>query len=106
MLNAPLLLAQAAAGSTASGLLMGLDGEQRFVVMLVAIGCGTGALIAITAIITGVYTSLVARRELNDLKQDMLDRGMSSQEIAEVIEATPVADAASRFVKAKFGRKG
>ena len=38
-------------------------------------------------------------RNQTELKQDMLDRGMSAEEIAEVIKAAPVNDAASRWVE-------
>ncbi|MCG8449588.1 MAG: hypothetical protein MI725_08420 [Pirellulales bacterium] len=79
----------------------GLDQDQRFVLLLVAIGCATAVLIAITAIGAGVYNSVKRRRQDMELKQEMLDRGMSAEEIAEVIKATPVEDYVSRWIECK-----
>lgn len=77
----------------------GLEGDQRFVVLLVAIGCMTALCIVITGIVAGVYASMKSRRQDVELKQEMLDRGMSAEEIAEVIKAAPVDDVASRWVE-------
>lgn len=46
--------------------------------------------VIVALIVTGVTVSGIARRRIEaGLKQDMLDRGMSADEIATVIEAGP-----------------
>ncbi len=70
----------------------GLDEEKRFVVLIVAISCGTGIVISVGGMLAGVVNVLHRRKAEYDLKRDMLDRGMSVEEIAQVIEATPEGD--------------
>ena len=67
----------------------GLEGDERFVVVLVVIGCSTGVLLGLAGIIGGVWNSVKNKQIEAELKQDMLDRGMSAEEIEKVIEATP-----------------
>ena len=81
------LLAQAQTSSLS--LLERIDDEHLFVVMLVALGCGTGIIIALVAILSGVWSSVRQKQIEAELKQDMLDRGMSSVEIEQVIKARP-----------------
>ncbi|MCA9230609.1 MAG: hypothetical protein KDA57_08155 [Planctomycetales bacterium] len=81
-----LLLAQA---NTASDAFLGLEGEERFIVLLVTIGCATGIIISLTSIIAGVIGAVHKRNAEYELKREMLDRGMSADEIAKVIEAGP-----------------
>ena len=75
----------------------GLDDEKRFVLMIVAIGCATGIIISLVAIISGVVTSMHRIRREGELKRDMLDRGMPAEEIARVIESTPPTDFLERW---------
>lgn len=73
--------------------------EQWFVIALVVIGCGTGVLISLAGITASVINSVHRRRIEESLKQDMLDRGMSAEEIVKVIEsAAPPEDAAGRWI--------
>jgi hypothetical protein len=67
----------------------GLDDGERFVVVLTAIGCSTGIIIAVFSVIAGVWSSVRHKQIEAELKQDMLDRGMTAEEIEQVIEATP-----------------
>jgi hypothetical protein len=67
----------------------GIDNEGRFVVILVVIGCTTAILISLGSVFAGVWHSIRHKQIEADLKQDMLDRGMSSEEIEQVIEARP-----------------
>ena len=86
----PLLLAQTdAAGPATQSLLDRLGDDQLFVVMLVAIGCGTGIVIALVAIIGGIWNSVRQRQIEAEMKQDMLDRGMTAEEIEKVVKAQP-----------------
>ena len=87
-----LILAQAggtAQGSVASEVFFGLSEDERFVVILVAIGCGTGVIIAVTALVSNVISSVHRRNAEYELKREMLDRGMSAEEISQVIETAP-----------------
>lgn len=104
MSNFPLLFAQQTNDPWA-GEFFGLGADERFVVLLVALGCGTAVIIAVSAIAAGVYTSVSRRNAETELKQEMLDRGMSAEEIAEVIEATPPSDFADRWVKARCKKR-
>jgi len=61
--------------------------SQRFVLMLSVIGCLTIAVVAIVAIVSGVVQSIHRERVESDLKRDMLDRGMTGEEIARVVES-------------------
>jgi hypothetical protein len=72
-----------------SNTLFGLDSDERFVLVLVAIGCTTAVIIVLSCVFAGVWSSVKHKRLEAELKQDMLDRGMSSEEIEQVIEATP-----------------
>ena len=103
MWHLPTILA--AADSFIESTWIGLDEGQRFVVLLVVIGCGTGLVLGLTGIIAGVYAAMQNSRNQMELKQDMLDRGMSADEISEVIKAAPVDDAASRWVEGWFNKK-
>ena len=67
----------------------GLDSEGRFVVILVVIGCTTAILISLGGMFAGVWHSIKHKQIEAELKQDMLDRGLSSEEIEQVIEARP-----------------
>jgi len=96
-----LLLAQE---SVAAESFFGIGEYERFVVLLVAIGCGTGVIIALTGIISGVMSSTHRRNAEYELKREMLDRGMSADEITQVIEAAPPPeDGVERWI-ASWGR--
>ena len=95
------LLAQAESTRHWSDFFFSIDSGAQFVVVLVAIGCFTGIVTSlITAISSTVISSQLARIDL-ELKRDLIDRGMSAEEIARVVEATP-SDRQSRK-KAKIG---
>ena len=96
----PLLLAQeAAASSFLQETFSVLDDEQRFVILLLAIVCTTGVIIIVTSVMAGICYRIQRHRQDTELKQDMLDRGMTAEEIAEVVKAAPIEDAASRWVE-------
>lgn len=65
----------------------GLDQNQGFVVILTAMGCLTAIIIALAAFVYSCTDAIHRRRNEADLKRDMLDRGMSADEIVKVIEA-------------------
>ena len=77
----------------------GIDADKRFVLFIIGIGCGTGIILGTLGILSGAITSVYRRRAEMDLKRDMIDRGMSADEIAKVIEsATPPEDATQRLI--------
>jgi hypothetical protein len=77
----------------------GLGQGQRFVVIIVAIGCATAVLLGTFGIITSAINSVHRRRAEMELKREMIDRGMSADEIAKVIEsAAPPEDATQRWI--------
>jgi hypothetical protein len=77
----------------------GLDANQRFVLILTLIGCVTGMVIALAGIVVSVVNSTHRRRVEADLKREMLDRGMSADEVVKVIESvSPPEDATGRWI--------
>jgi hypothetical protein len=77
----------------------GIDADKRFVLLIVGIGCGTGIILGTLGILSGAISSVHRRRAEMELKRDMIDRGMSADEIAKIIEsATPPEDATQRLI--------
>jgi hypothetical protein len=88
-----------------STLLSGMKAEHRFVLLIIGIGCGTGIILGTFGILSGAISSVYRRRAEMELKRDMIDRGMSAEEIAKIIEsATPPEDATQRLI-ASWARK-
>jgi hypothetical protein len=82
----------------------GLDPNQRFVLLLTAVGCGTGLVIALAGILYSAVDAAHRRRSEANLKREMLDRGMSVDEVVKVIEAAPPPeDACGRWI-ASWGK--
>jgi len=67
----------------------GLDADQRFVVLLAALGCATLLVLVLGCVTAAVWSSVRHKRIEADLKQEMLDRGMTTEEIERVIKARP-----------------
>jgi hypothetical protein len=77
----------------------GFEPEQRFVLLIVGIGCVTGIILGLAGILSGTMSSVHRRRIEADMKRDMLERGMSADEIAKIIEAaSPPEDATQRWI--------
>jgi len=105
MFNFPLLLAQETMQSGSPNMFFGLGNDERFVVLLTAIGCATAVLIVVAVTISSVIGSIHRRSAEYNLKRDMLDRGMTADEIAQVIEtAAPPEDATERWI-ASWGKE-
>jgi hypothetical protein len=84
----------------------GLNPAQRFVLIIVAIGCATGVLLGTLGIVTSAISSFHRRRAEMELKREMLDRGMSADEIAKVIEsAAPPEDGTQRLIASWANKK-
>lgn len=82
----------------------GLDASERFPLLIVAIGCITGVIITLACLISSAISSAHQRRLEIELKREMLDRGMSADEVARVIETT-VPDQTTNYLNAMFGRR-
>jgi hypothetical protein len=88
------VLADAAAQATDpwASTFFGLDSEQRFVIMIIGVGCATGILLGLPAIVLNLAGNIQRHRTNTEFKREMLDRGMSADEIAKVIESTPMPE--------------
>lgn len=82
----------------------GLDNDERFVILIIIIACSTGLLLGLAGIIGGVWHSVKHKQIEAELKQDMLDRGMSAEEIEKVVEATP-KEGIDRWISAFYKKK-
>jgi hypothetical protein len=83
----------------------GLGQGQRFVVIIVAIGCLTAVILGTLGIITSAINTVHRRRAEIELKREMIDRGMSGDEIAKVIESAAPPDDATQRLIASWARK-
>ena len=88
-----------AAPNWGSDLVNGLNPGQRSAILIVAIGCATGVILGVAGIIYSAIDSLHRRRAEIGLKREMIERGMSAEEIVKVIEcAPPLEDATQRWI--------
>jgi hypothetical protein len=98
------MLAQA--GRSPEDAFFGLDPDKRFVLLMIAIGCATAVVISVIAIVSGAVNSIHRRRAEMDLKREMIERGMSADEIAKIIEsAAPPEDATQRWIASWANKK-
>jgi hypothetical protein len=77
--------------SEATGLsevLTRLESGQLWLLAVIAIGCGLALVLGVLSILSGLFDSIQRHRAELGLKREMLDRGMSADEIAKVISAT------------------
>ena len=78
------------AAELTSGVFTGWDPDHRFAVVIVGIGCMTLLLLVLGGVAAGVWSSVRVKQIEADLKRDMLDRGMSAEEVQQVIQAKPM----------------
>jgi hypothetical protein len=64
-----------------------LSADQTTVILIVLIGCLTGAAIVIGTTVAGVWWKIVSARLDAELKHAMIERGMSAASIVAVLEA-------------------
>lgn len=89
------LLAQASDPWASS--FFGLDADQRFVLMIIAIGCTTGVICTVVGCVSGAASSMHRHRLDHELKQDLLDRGLSAEDVARVVESSQPKDFLERW---------
>jgi hypothetical protein len=82
-----LVLADATA-ATSNDRYFGIDSGERFPLFVITIIFGTGLIITIVGMLSLMARSIHHRRLETDLKRDLLDRGMSAEEVARVVEAS------------------
>jgi hypothetical protein len=103
-LNDAMVLAQ----QSSSGFMQsfdGLEGDKKFAVIAVVVGCSTGILCTLIVWTSHTITSIHRRRLEVDMKREMIERGMTADEIVKVIEAAPpLEDGTQRWI-ASWGRR-
>ncbi len=83
----------------------GFASDERLVLLLVAVGCLTAVIIVIACLIAWTVRKMRQAKLNDDLKREMIERGMSAEEIAQVIEAeSPPEEAVDRWI-ASWGKK-
>jgi hypothetical protein len=83
----------------ATSTLSELDPSKRFALIVVVIGCATGVICTLVVFISSTINSIHHRRVETDMKREMIERGMSAEEITKVIEAAmPPEDATQRWI--------
>jgi len=76
-----------------------LDPEKNFALIVVVIGCLTGVICTVVVFISSTIVSIHRRRTEIDIKREMIERGMSADEITKIIEAvSPPEDATQRWI--------
>jgi hypothetical protein len=76
-----------------------LNSNNRFALLLIIIGCATGVICTIVVFVSSTITSIHNRRVEANLKREMIERGMSAEEITKIIEAAmPSEDATQRWI--------
>jgi hypothetical protein len=82
-----------------------INPNNRFALVVVVVGCATGVLCTLIVFVSQTITSIHYRRVEAEMKRDMIERGMSADEITKVIEAAmPPEDATQRWI-ASWARK-
>jgi len=82
----------------------GFDQNQRFVVVLVIIGCITGIVITLTCVLLAAISTMHRTKHEAELKRELLDRGLSADDLEKIIGAT-APDSMTKQLNAVFGRK-
>jgi hypothetical protein len=96
-LSNALLFAQSPDAVT--GMFSGLDPDKKFALVTVVVGCATGVICTIVMFVSSTINSVHRRRLEADMKREMIERGMTAQEIATIIEAaSPPEDGTQRWI--------
>jgi|RhiMethySRZTD1v2_1073278.scaffolds.fasta_scaffold2846812_1 hypothetical protein len=103
------LLAQAQQTDVWTDTFFGIDAKERFPLIIIIVGCATGVICTAIVFLSNTITSIHRRRLEVEMKREMIERGMSAEEIATIIEAAPpLEDGTQRWIaswgKAKRGK--
>lgn len=83
----------------ATSALNDLNPNNRFALIVVVVGCATGVICTLITFVSSTINSIHHRRVEADMKREMIERGMSADEITKVIEAAmPPEDATQRWI--------
>lgn len=86
--------------------LMTFDPSMRFPLVIVSIVFGTVLLVIIVVIVATTITSVHKHRLEDALKRELVDRGMSAEEIERIVKAHRGADKPTTVhVEQQFGGK-
>jgi hypothetical protein len=92
--------------ATAANDLLNVDSDNRFALYVIVIGCITGVICTIVIFASSTINSIHRRRVEAEMKRDMIERGMSADEIAKIIEAaSPPEDGTQRWIASWANRK-
>jgi len=76
-----------------------LDPDNNFALIVVVVGCLTGVICTVVVFVSSTINSIHCRRTEADMKREMIERGMSADEITKIIEAaSPPEDATQRWI--------
>ena len=76
-----------------------LKPDERFALLVVAIGCATGVFCTIVVFVSSTINSIHRRRLEVEMKREMIERGMTADEITKIIEAaSPPEDGTQRWI--------
>src|SRR5881392_1733344 len=80
-------------------LFSGLTADKRFALIVVVVGCFTGVVCTVVMFVSSAVVSIHRRRTEIEIKREMIERGMSADEITKIIEAaSPPEDATQRWI--------
>ena len=83
-----------------------LDPSKRFSLLVVLIGCATGVLCTFIVFLSATIMSIHNRRVDAAMKREMIERGMSADEISKIIEsAAPPEDGTQRWIASWANKK-
>jgi hypothetical protein len=83
----------------ATDLFTGLDPSKRFTLIILVLGCITAVLCTAITFMSSTIVSIHRRRTEIDMKRDMIERGLSADEITKIVEAEPpLEDAGQRWI--------
>ena len=89
-----------------TGMFSDLDPNKRFALLVVLVGCATGVICTLVVFISSTITTVHHRRVEAEMKREMIERGMSAEEISQVIEsAMPPLDATQRWIASWADKK-
>jgi len=76
-----------------------LDPNKRFSLLVVLVGCATGVICTAIVFLSATIISIHNRRMDAAMKREMIERGMSAEEISKIIEsAAPPEDGTQRWI--------
>ncbi len=104
-MNAAILSGSVLAETWVGSALDTLSSNQRFALLIIGLSCLTSIVISSVAMISGMVQAMHRSRIEAEIKRDMLDRGMTADEIAKVVEASTPRDFLERWASNRCRKK-